>query len=99
VQLGDACATIPPFTGNGMAMAFISSALALDPLTSWSSGERSWSEVIHSIRDSLAREFNLRLTSAAVLHPFLLTKIGQRCLGTVARAGLFPLRPMYQLLH
>jgi menaquinone-9 beta-reductase len=99
VQLGDACAMIPPFTGNGMAMAFTSAALALDPLVAWSSGERSWSETARGIRDALAREFKLRLTSAAVLHPFLLTKLGQRCLRTAARAGLLPLRPMYQLLH
>lgn len=32
VCLGDAFAVIPPFTGNGMAMAFIGAALALDPL-------------------------------------------------------------------
>jgi flavin-dependent dehydrogenase len=99
VQLGDACAMIPPFTGNGMAMAFISSALGLGPLTAWSRGERSWTETVRGIRDSLSREFDLRLSSAAVLHPFLLNRIRQRCLGTVARAGLLPLRPMYQLLH
>jgi flavin-dependent dehydrogenase len=99
VQLGDACAMIPPFTGNGMAMAFTSSALALDPLVAWSWGERSWSETVRGIRDSLAREFKLRLNSAAVLHPFLLTRIGQRGLGTAARAGLLPFRPIYQLLH
>jgi len=99
VQLGDACAMIPPFTGNGMAMAFTSSALALDPLVAWSRGECSWSETVRTIRDSLTREFKLRLTSAAVLHPFLLTRIGQRCLETAARSGLLPLRPLYQLLH
>ena len=99
VQLGDACGMIPPFTGNGMAMAFISAALALDPLTEWSRAELSWSETVRRIRDSLSREFKLRLSSAAVLHPFFLNRIGQRCLGTLARFGLLPLRPMYQLLH
>jgi 2-polyprenyl-6-methoxyphenol hydroxylase-like FAD-dependent oxidoreductase len=99
VQLGDTCAVIPPFTGNGMAMAFTSAALALDPLVDWAGGERSWGETTRDIRDSLASEFNLRLTSAAILHPFLLTRAGQCLLGTAARAGLLPLRPVYQLLH
>jgi flavin-dependent dehydrogenase len=99
VLLGDACAMIPPFTGNGMAMAFTSAALALDPLVTWAWGERSWTETVRSIRESLARAFKLRLASAAVLHPLLLTRTGQRCLRTAARAGLLPLRPIYQLLH
>lgn len=98
-QLGDACAMIPPFTGNGMAMAFTSAALALDPLLAWSRNECSWNETLSGIRSSLARTFKLRLSSAAVLHPFLLKRTGQRCLETVARAGLLPLRPLYQLLH
>src|SRR5690606_27590067 len=29
VVLGDTCAVVPPFTGNGMAMAFTGAALAL----------------------------------------------------------------------
>jgi flavin-dependent dehydrogenase len=99
VRLGDACAMIPPFTGNGMAMAFTSAALALDPLVAWSRGDRSWGETARGIRDSLAREFKLRLTSAACLHPFFLARAWQRCLGAAARTGLLPLRPMYHLLH
>ena len=99
VRLGDACAMIPPFTGNGMAMAFTSAALAVDPLAAWARGERPWPETARRIHEALAREFKLRLASAACLHPFLLARGWQRCLGTAARAGLFPFRPIYQLLH
>lgn len=99
VCLGDACAMIPPFTGNGMAMAFTSSALALDPLVAWAGGACSWTETTSSIRALLARQFKLRLASASFLHPFLLTRTGQRGLGTVADAGLLPFRPLFQLLH
>jgi len=99
VRVGDAAATIPPFTGNGMALAFTGAALAVEPLVAWSSGERSWSETARGIHASLAGEFNLRLTSAFCLHPFFLTQPWQGCLGVAARAGLLPFRSLYRLLH
>jgi len=99
VQLGDAYAMIPPFTGNGMAIAFTSAALALAPLIAWAREEQSWSETCHAIRAALARKLRRRLTSAACLHPAFLTKTGQRFLGAATRTGLLPFRPVYQLLH
>lgn len=99
VRLGDACALIPPFTGNGMAMAFMSAALALDPLVAWARGDRSWPATARAIHELLAREFRLRLASAACVHPFLWDKDRQRLMGSAARFGLLPLRPLYQLLH
>jgi flavin-dependent dehydrogenase len=99
VWLGDACATIPPFTGNGMAMAFIGAALALDPLVSWSRGGRSWDESARAIRKALRREFGLRLASASCLHPFLLENTLQHCVGGAMRSGLLPITTLYRLLH
>lgn len=99
VQLGDACAMIPPFTGNGMAMAFTSAALALAPLVAWARRERSWPETVAGIRASLQLEFRLRLGGAALLHPFLLRPLLQDCLGAAARARILPLTPLYRLLH
>ena len=99
VRLGDACAMIPPFTGNGMAMAFTSAAISLDPLVAWARGDRAWDETVLAIREALDHEFKRRLTSAAWLHPFFLARAWQYCLGTVARAGLLPLRAVYHLLH
>jgi flavin-dependent dehydrogenase len=99
VRLGDSCAMIPPFTGNGMAMAFTSAALALEPLIAWAGGKCSWRDTEDSIRKALRREFRLRLASAAFLHPFFLSHSLQRCLGIVARARLLPITPLYRLLH
>ena len=99
VQLGDAYAMIPPFTGNGMAIAFTSAALALAPLIAWAHGEQSWGETCRVIREALVRKLRRRLTSAAWLHPVFLTRTGQRFLSAAARARLLPFQPIYQLLH
>jgi flavin-dependent dehydrogenase len=99
VRLGDACAMIPPFTGNGMAMAFTSAALALDPLVAWARGDFSWSDTARNIRESLRGEFRLRLASASFLHHFLLSDTLQPCLGAAMRSGLLPLTTLYRLLH
>ena len=40
--VGDALAMIPPFTGNGMSMAFESAELAMEPLARFSRGELTW---------------------------------------------------------
>ena len=99
LHLGDACAMIPPFTGNGMAMAFIGSALALDPLVAWARNDHSWNHTVRGINEDLGREFRLRLGGAALLHPLFLNRTLQRGLGAAARTGCLPLASMYRLLH
>ena len=99
VSLGDACAMIPPFTGNGMAMAFQSAALALDPLLAWSRDAHPWPATSRQISTALRRRFRVRLASAAALHPFLLSPPRQRFLNVLTRAHLLPLRPLYAALH
>jgi flavin-dependent dehydrogenase len=99
VCLGDASAMIPPFTGNGMAMAFQSAELALDPLRAFSHGEQSWAAARHTIDRALRRRFRVRLATADALHPFLLNPPRQRWLRTLNRAHLLPLRPLYAALH
>ena len=99
VELGDANVMIPPFTGNGMAMAFDSAALALKPLVAWARGCSSWHDTARVIRAYSDREFKCRLACAASLHPFLLKPVGQHCLGAAARAGLLPVGALYRLLH
>ncbi len=98
-ELGDTCAMIPPFTGNGMAMAFQSAALALDPLLAYARHELTWAAAQRTVRTALRRHFRLRLASAATLHPFLLRPSHQRWLTLFSRAGLLPLRPLYAALH
>jgi flavin-dependent dehydrogenase len=97
--LGDASALIPPFTGNGMAMAFQSAALALDPLLAWSHGRAEWTATIDKIDRLVRAHFRVRLAAASLLHPALLRPHGQRLLTTAAHNRLLPLTPIYHLLH
>ncbi len=99
MRLGDNFALIPPFTGNGMAMAFQSAELALDPLLAWSRGETRWEETLRLVGDRLRRRFGRRLAAAEMLHPFLHQPSRQRWLVATARTGMLPLRPLYHLLH
>ena len=99
MNLGDTFAMIPPFTGNGMAMAFQSAESALDPLLSWVRAGTAWEETLRRVGDRLRRRFRVRLATAELLHPFLHAPPKQRWLAAAARTGLLPLRPMYHLLH
>jgi menaquinone-9 beta-reductase len=99
LRLGDACAMTPPFTGNGMAMAFTSASLAVAPLVAWSRGEQMWDDTVHTIHKALRNEFCLRLASASFLHHFLLNRTLQPFLGGVTHAGFLPLTTLYRLTH
>ena len=99
IHLGDACALIPPFTGNGMAMAFQSAELALPPLLAFARGESGWGETCRAVNSALRRRFRVRLASANALHPFLLQPRRQRWLMSLSRARLLPFRPLYAALH
>jgi len=99
LQLGDACAMIPPFTGNGMAMAFQSAETALTPLLDYACGQSDWRTTTRLIRSRLRGRFRLRLASARLLHPYLLQSSRQRWLAGLARARLLPFRLFYAMLH
>ncbi len=99
VTLGDTCAMIPPFTGNGMAMAFQSAELALDPLIAYVHGKSGWPDVCRAIHQAQGRRFRLRLASAHLLHPWLLQPARQHWLAALNRAHLLPFRPLYAALH
>ena len=97
--IGDTYAMIPPFTGHGMAMAFQSAEQALDPVLSWSRGDAPWTDTLRTVQQRLRTLFRLRLASANVLHPFLLTPARQRWLATASRFRLLPMEPLYALTH
>jgi 2-polyprenyl-6-methoxyphenol hydroxylase-like FAD-dependent oxidoreductase len=97
--LGDTCAMIPPFTGNGMAMAFQSAETALPPLLAYARGAAAWSDTCEVISRALRRRFRLRLASAAAVHPFLFSPPRQRVLSALNRVRLVPLAPLYAALH
>ena len=95
--IGDADRMIPPFTGNGMSMAFEAAACAFPPLLSWADGEASWDHTMRAVRAALDRKFNLRLAAAGLLHPVLLSGGGRSLMRRLASARLLPFRPMMAL--
>lgn len=99
VVLGDACVLIPPFTGNGMAMALQGAETALDPLLAYARGASDWPETCLLIQTALHHRFRRRLATAAALHPFLLQPPRQRWLKRLAQVRLLPFRPLYAALH
>ncbi len=99
LRLGDACAMIPPFTGNGMAMAFQSAECALGPLVAFARGNVSWSVARQTVQRALRRRFRVRLAVAQILHPFLLQRGMQATLSLLNRAQLVPLTPLHRVLH
>ncbi len=99
LALGDAESMIPPFTGNGMSMAFQAAELAISPLTSWSRGEQSWQETTRAVRAAVTRNFRRRLTIAGLLHPVLLDPVGKSLLQCLSSARLLPFQPMLSLLR
>ncbi|MCF7687263.1 MAG: hypothetical protein K9M98_07180 [Cephaloticoccus sp.] len=99
MRLGDACAMIPPFTGNGMAMALQSAETALEPVLAYAHGVTDWPTVCATVHQALRRRFYTRLTSAHLLHPFMLRPRRQRWLSGLTRSRLFPLQTLYALLH
>jgi menaquinone-9 beta-reductase len=99
ISLGDAGAMIPPFTGNGMAMAFQSAELALPHLLAFARGEFDWPETCRATNAALRGRFRVRLASANALHPFLLRPRRQRWFAALSRARLLPFGPLYATLH
>ncbi len=97
--LGDAESMIPPFTGNGMSMAFEAAELALDPLERWSRGSLAWDACLAEIRGGLHRRFRKRLAAAQAMHPFLLNAGGRDFIEAAGRAGILPFRPLLSLVR
>lgn len=97
--IGDAESMIPPFTGNGMSMAFQSAEVALEPLACWSRGKLSWDACVAEIRHGLHHRFRRRLLVASAMHPVLLRRGGRTFLEVLARSGALPFRPLLSLVR
>ena len=98
VTVGDAERMIPPFTGNGMSMAFEAAECALQPLISYSQGDASWAEAHLAIRKLLQNRFRRRIALAKGLHPFLLQPQRQGMLAALAKPSLLPFTTLTRLL-
>lgn len=99
IEVGDAFAMIPPYTGNGMAMAFQGAEGALSPLLAWAQGEASWTEATRVTMAALRTRFHRRLLLASRLHPFLFSPAPQSLFDLTARLGVLPLRRLAGAVH
>jgi hypothetical protein len=90
---------IPPFTGNGMSMAFEAAAITLDPLEKWSRGGMEWDDCVAEISSRLRLRFRRRLAAAQALHPVLLHSGGRHLIEAMARARILPFRPLLSLVR
>ncbi|MFP4352955.1 MAG: NAD(P)/FAD-dependent oxidoreductase [Puniceicoccaceae bacterium] len=99
LRLGDAWGVIPPFTGNGMSIAFESAETALDPLLAWHRGEAEWRAVVRRVGAEHSKRFRRRFRIANAIHPLLL-RPGLRAGLRVAAAGrMVPFRTLFALTH
>lgn len=97
-RLGDALGMIPPFTGNGMAIAFASARLATEPLANWSRGAASWRDTVAELRRRLERKFRPRVALARACHPWLLAPGPQRVVAQAAAHRILPLAALTRAL-
>ncbi len=99
VSIGDAESMIPPFTGNGMSMAFQAAEAAIDPLVAWSRDELAWQATTNRIQATLRQRFRKRLISAQALHPILFQRHGRDLISAFSETQLLPFRPMLALVR
>jgi flavin-dependent dehydrogenase len=97
--VGDAESMIPPFTGNGMSMAFQAAERALPPLTSWADGGTSWDAARRSVATGLRRGFRRRLLAAALMHRALFHSGMREAIASLASARLLPFHAMLPLVR
>ena len=97
--IGDAESMIPPFTGNGMSMAFQAAETTCMPLLSWSTGDMSWPQVANEVRAALAKRFQKRLAASMLFHKILFNDAGRSVLQALSSADLLPFRPMLSLVR
>lgn len=81
--IGDAITMIAPATGNGMSMAFESSAIATEPLTQYSEGRLNWSAAKNNIASALDQKFARRLKWSSRLQFLLMSQ--PRCAITLGK--------------
>jgi flavin-dependent dehydrogenase len=97
--LGDAWGMIPPFTGNGMSMAFESAEIATEPLHAWQTGRLTWGRTLERLREEMKRRFARRMFWGEAMHPFLTTEAGQAFFTLVSRLGLLPFKSCFHALR
>ncbi|MEO6784740.1 MAG: hypothetical protein ABI318_01300 [Chthoniobacteraceae bacterium] len=96
VTIGDSAAMIPPFTGNGMTMAFQSALAAAEPLARWSAGAIGWDDAAVELRRAHRRLFARRLRWAWLLQSLLLHRLGRRFAALLLARGIVRFETLYR---
>jgi flavin-dependent dehydrogenase len=97
--IGDAWAVIPPFTGNGMSMAFESARAALSPCIDYAHGRCSWGEATAAVAREHRRLFNRRMRIARLIHPLILQPRWRGFIRALTHHRLLPFCFLYRLTH
>ena len=99
LHLGDHFAAIPPFTGNGMSMAFEAAALAVEPLVEYARGNRGWRQTVSQTNREIHRKFATRLILSRLIHPFLYRPNLQEFLVFLNQFHILPFNLLFRVLH
>jgi flavin-dependent dehydrogenase len=99
ICIGDACASIPPFTGNGLAMALQGAESAAGPLLAYCSRDSSWGEAAREVASAQRARFSRRLMAASLIHPFFLGTWQQSCLAAFINSRIVPFGALYSVLR
>lgn len=99
LHVGDRIGLIPPFTGNGMTIAWQSAAVAAPRLVDWSRGDIDWNSAKRAAIRAQQRRFGPRVRTARALHPFVLDKKARAAARLLHRFGLLPVGLLYRLMH
>jgi flavin-dependent dehydrogenase len=98
LTLGDAERMIPPFTGNGMSMAFEAAECAVEPLADYAAGELAWSATREKVEVALRERFQTRIKLALILHQALTRAAGRAALTAAAVSGVLPFAWLHRRL-
>ena len=82
-----------------MSMAFQAAECATERLTAWSHGELAWQAAVEGIRTAVKRRFQRRLTTARVIHPFVLDSNSHSLIQILSTARLLPFQPLLALIR
>lgn len=99
LPLGDSAGLIPPFTGNGMSIAFESAAIAAGPLSDYANGKTEWNQVLTQVASHNHKRFRVRKRVARMIHPLIYSPKGQTALSFFAKSRILPFRPLFSLTH
>jgi len=99
IHFGDSFAIIPPFTGNGIAMALQGGVAAADIIVDYATEKKSWDEARIATNIRLRHLFNKRVAWANRLQPMLTSSLGKRTLRAISKTPLLPFNKLFHLTH